>query len=138
MPTLKTIGLLIPFMLALDYLWIGVLMKGFYLRELGEITRRNGDTLTPRWGAAILVYLLIPAGLLLFVRPLIVSQPSVVNAFLRGALFGAVLYGVYDLTNLAILEKWSLRVTIVDIIWGTVLCGLSAVAMQTFDRWWTP
>ena len=34
----------------------------------------------------------------------------------------------YDLTNYATLKVWSLKVTILDMIWGTVLTGLAAAA----------
>jgi len=39
---------------------------------------------------------------------------------LFGALFGLITYATYDLTNLATLKNWSLAVTVVDLIWGTV------------------
>jgi uncharacterized membrane protein len=46
-----------------------------------------------------------------------------------------VVYGVYDLTNLAVLEEWSLRMTVADMIWGSVLSGAVAVVMQAAARW---
>jgi uncharacterized membrane protein len=55
-----------------------------------------------------------------------------------GSVFGLVLYGVYDLTNRAILEKWSLRMTVADILWGMLLCGTTALIMQVADRWLKP
>ena len=45
------------------------------------------------------------------------------SAFLNGALFGLVLYGVYDFTNLATISTWTPEFAISDMIWGTVLCG---------------
>ena len=66
---LKIFGLLAPCVLAVDLLWLGVVAKGFYAQEMGDLLRKNGETLAPRWGAALLVYLLIPAGVVLFVRP---------------------------------------------------------------------
>ena len=38
-----------------------------------------------------------------------------------GAIFGLVAYGTYDLTNLATIKGWSLKVTIIDLIWGGIL-----------------
>lgn len=46
-----------------------------------------------------------------------------------------MLYGVYDLTNLAILEKWTLRMTLADIAWGSILCGAISSFMWLVDRW---
>jgi uncharacterized membrane protein len=37
------------------------------------------------------------------------------------ALFGLITYGTYDLTNLATLKDWPALLSIVDMLWGTVL-----------------
>ena len=67
----KLFAIVLPIFLLIDLLWLGLVMNRFYSHELGELARRQGAALAPRWGAAILVYLLIPAGLVLFVRPLV-------------------------------------------------------------------
>lgn len=127
-----------PICLLIDLLWLGIVMKGFYSQELGELARRQGASLAPRWGAALLVYLLIPGGIVLFVRPLLGVNCSGWQAFSWGALFGLVLYGVYDLTNLAVLDKWTMRLAIADMLWGCVLCGATSAIMRLVDRWLTP
>jgi uncharacterized membrane protein len=43
------------------------------------------------------------------------------KAALLGALFGLVAYGTYDLSNLATLKGWSIEVTLVDMVWGSLL-----------------
>ncbi len=135
MKTITLFLILLPIFLLIDLFWLGVIMKSFYAAELGDLARRQGTALAPRWGAAILVYLLIPAGVVLFVRPLLGETSSLLQTFGWGAIFGLVLYGVYDLTNLAILDKWTLRMTIADIIWGGVLCGTTSVIMRFLERW---
>jgi uncharacterized membrane protein len=50
-----------------------------------------------------------------------------VRALLFGALFGLITYATYDLTNLATLKDWPLVVTVVDLIWGTVLAASVSV-----------
>jgi uncharacterized membrane protein len=47
-------------------------------------------------------------------------------AALYGALFGFFAYATYDLTNFATMKVWTLRVTVVDIGWGTVLTAMAA------------
>ena len=135
MHSLKLFALLAPIILAVDLLWIGVLMKGFYLRELADIARREGAGLAPRWGAVVVVYLIIPLGLILFVRPLAGDDGRLLPALYRGAVFGLIMYGVYDFTNLATLEKWTLRMALVDVAWGATLCGSMSVVMILIDRW---
>lgn len=130
--------ILIPIVLAIDLVWLGVVMKNFYAQEMGELMRRNGDAFAPRWVAAMLVYLLIPAGLVLFVRPQLGDHAVAWQALAWGAAFGIVVYGVYDLTNLAVLEKWTVKLTIVDMAWGGVLCGVSSLLMHLVDRWLKP
>ena len=49
------------------------------------------------------------------------------TALLNGGLIGLISYGTYDLTNLASIRDWPLKVTIVDLIWGTVLSATIAV-----------
>ena len=42
-------------------------------------------------------------------------------ALLTGLFFGLVSYSSYDLTNLATLEGWPLKVTVIDLIWGSTM-----------------
>ncbi len=137
MQTCKLLAIVAPIVLAIDLLWLGVVMKGFYSQELGELARRQAGALAPRWGAALLVYILIPGGLVLFVRPLLGANATPWQAVGWGAAFGLVLYGVYDLTNLSVLDKWTLRLTLADMAWGCVLCGASSALMRIVDRWLT-
>ncbi len=133
----KVFAIVLPIFLLIDLIWLGVVMNDFYSHELGELARRQGTALAPRWGAAVLVYLLIPGGLVLFVRPLLGMNATAWQAIGWGALYGLVLYGVYDLTNLAVLEKWTVRMTLADIAWGCVLCGTISAVMRFADGWLT-
>lgn len=131
----KLLLMVLPVFIVLDLLWISAVMRGFYDQEIGDLGRRRAGALAPCWGAALLVYLLIPSGLVLFVRRLL-SGATPAAAFGLGAVFGLVVYGVYDLTNLAVLERWSLRLTLYDVTWGCALCGLVTVAMCAMESWW--
>jgi uncharacterized membrane protein len=129
----KMFAIVLPIFLVLDFLWLGVLMKGFYNQELGDLARRQDGALAPRWPAAILVYVLIPAGVVFFVRPMLGAGVSLGQSFALGAAFGCVVYGVYDLTNLAVIDKWTVRMTAIDIAWGSLICGLIAIVMKLVD-----
>jgi uncharacterized membrane protein len=131
MTTLKLFAATVVVFLAMDALWLGVLMKGFYSAELGDLARRENGGLAPRWAPAILVYVLIPLGIVLFVRP--AAGPSPVSAAAWGAVYGFIGYGIYDLTNRAVLERWSLRMTLVDLAWGSALCGFCAFVMRLVE-----
>ncbi len=64
---------------------------------------------------------------MVFVIAPAVEKDSWVRALMLGALFGLITYATYDLTNLATLKDWPLALTVVDLIWGTILAGSVSV-----------
>ena len=114
----------------IDMVWLGVVAKDFYRRHLGTM-------LSPKvnWGAAILFYLLFIAGLLIFVIRPALAHGALLSALPLGALFGLISYATYDLSNLATLKDWPLIVTVVDLVWGTILGGLVSLISTLLGRW---
>ncbi len=45
-----------------------------------------------------------------------------------GAVLGLAAYGTYDITNLAVLKGWPVIVTVVDMVWGTLVTAACAAA----------
>jgi uncharacterized membrane protein len=43
-----------------------------------------------------------------------------------GAAVGLLAYGTYDLTNLAVIEGYTLRIALIDLAWGTFLTAITA------------
>ena len=85
---------------------------------------------SPNWLPAIIFYFLFIAGILVFVVVPGLATNSLKTTLLRAALFGLITYATYDLTNLATVKDWPVLVTIVDMIWGTVLS--TAVSFVSF------
>jgi len=106
----------------IDMIWLGLVARKFYREQLGFIMLDKIN-----WPAAILFYLLFIAGLVYFVIRPALGQDCWFNAFLNGAFFGLICYATYDLSNLATLKNWPLKVTIADLIWGSVLCGVLSI-----------
>jgi uncharacterized membrane protein len=100
----------------IDMIWLGLVARGLYRKFLGFLLSP-----TPNWIAAILFYLLWVAGLLIFVVVPGLQAGSVKKVLLLGALFGFLTYATYDLTNQATVKDWPLAVTVVDLLWGTIL-----------------
>jgi uncharacterized membrane protein len=123
MPTLTGFGASLLAFIVLDGIWLGVVMKNFYVTQLQAIGRIVDGSLMPVWPVAVLVYPLLALGIDVFVLP---RAQAMQQAGLLGALFGLVVYGVYDLTNYATLAGWPAIVTVVDIAWGTTACAASA------------
>jgi uncharacterized membrane protein len=107
--------------IALDMVWLNVVAPAFYRAAIGHLLagRFNG-------GAAIAFYILYVAGLAAFALKPGFEAHSLVAACLWGTAFGLVAYATYDLTNMATLKDWPLRLTVVDMVWGAVASGIAS------------
>ena len=115
--------------IAIDYLWVGVFMHKFYDTALGNLARRVDGVMTAHVPSVIAVYIALAIGITYFV---IQPNPnaSLFQIALIGALLGFVVYGVYDFTNYAVLSNYGVKLLIIDIIWGTFLCGFISVLVK--------
>lgn len=102
--------------LSLDLPMILSINKKMYQTQLKKINRSKKISKRRMLLSAGITYLLLALGIYYFG----VKQNSVVN----GAVFGLVVYGVYNFTNLATISKYDSKVSVVDTAWGTILCAL--------------
>jgi len=116
--------------LAIDAVWLIVVARGFYRRQLGFLLADQ-----PNWWAAVLFYLLFVGGLLVFAIVPGLQAGSLRRALLLGALFGLVAYATYDLTNLATVKNWPWIVTLVDMAWGAFLAASVSCLGYLAARW---
>lgn len=133
--TLMIYLLCLPFTLLLDYLWLARLMQRFYVTQLGPYARVRGTTIMPVYWAAAIVYLLLPLGIVLFALPRVDPAHLAVSSLAWGGMFGLVVYGVYDMTNMATLERWPVRMVWIDICWGSFLCGVTTFFAALVRQW---
>ena len=119
---LKLYLITLPVFFIIDMIWLGLVAKNFYAKHIGFLMKANIN-----WTAAIIFYLIFIVGLIIFVIMPALEKNSWVTALLLGALFGLISYATYDLTNLATIKDWPLLVTIIDLIWGTVLAASVSV-----------
>jgi uncharacterized membrane protein len=117
--------------LVLDALWLGVVARGFYREQLGDLMRPD-----VRWGAALLFYLLFIAAVLVFVVLPALERGSLAYAIGMGAFFGLVAYATYDLTNLAVLRGFPAKVAVVDMAWGAAVTAATSGAAFLVGRQW--
>ncbi len=109
--------------IVLDGLWLGLVMKEFYRRQLAPIARMADGGMAPVWSVVWMIYLLLGLGVGVLVVP---RAQSVGSAAALGAVLGLVVYGVYDLTNYSTLAAWPAAVTVADIAWGTFATALAS------------
>lgn len=107
----------------IDGVWLSVIANKLYRSQLGSLLLDK-----PNLPAAVAFYLIFLFGLVVFVINPAVNSGDWKMALGLGALFGFVTYATYDLTNLATLKGYPLTITIVDMLWGTVLTASVSVA----------
>lgn len=114
---------------ALDLTWLGVVAKGFYKAQMGHLMRP--DT---QWLPAVLFYLIYVAAIIvLCVKPGL-ERESMGRAVAMGAVFGLAAYAAFDLTSLALLKDFPLKVALVDLAWGTSLTAAVSGASYAIGR----
>ena len=109
----------------LDMIWLGIIAKNIYAQNIGFLLRKSGDGMAPIWWAASLVYVCIGLGIVYFVLP--GAQGNYIQGLAGGVILGLVTYGIYDFTNYSLFANWPWKITLIDFVWGMVLCGLSSL-----------
>jgi uncharacterized membrane protein len=108
----------------IDSVWLRTMYARLYKPEIGSMMYEGGFRLWP----AVIFYLLYILGMMIFAVGPALQSGKWQTTLVWGALFGFFCYMTYDLTNFATLKVWSVKVTVLDIIWGTVLTGSASLA----------
>ncbi len=105
--------------LIIDLIWLNLIAKNLYQKEIGSLLLKN-----PNLIPALIFYLLFIVALLILVLIPGINSYTLTKTLLLGAVFGFITYATYDLTNLATLDGWSIKMTIIDLIWGASVTTL--------------
>lgn len=108
-------------MLVLDSIYLNITRK-FWGNVVSNI---QNSPLILRYLPAALVYALLTIGLSYFV---IQRGAKIEEAFL----FGVIVYGIYELTNRAILDNWPMEAVIIDTLWGGVAMAATTYLVKRF------
>jgi uncharacterized membrane protein len=109
--------------LALDAIWLSFSASLLYRPLLGSLLRED-FLLAP----AGLFYLIYTIGIVVFAIWPALPSGRATAAGLRGLFLGLFGYSVYDLTNQATLREWPVAVTLADLLWGSLLTAVAAIA----------
>lgn len=109
------------------WLWFA---KSFYSGQFNSFSK-DGQLRIRSNVAVVIVYPLLLLGFwLLVLNEKRKNGGPVLNttgfAFLKGAVFGATVYGVYNLTNKATLPGYTWLMTAVDTSWGATVFGVAS------------
>jgi uncharacterized membrane protein len=126
----KLYALTVPIFFAVDIIWLGLVAKKFYRNHLGFILGPEVN-----WTAAFCFYMMYIAGILIFAVVPALEKESLSKALLWGGLYGFFTYATYDLTNMATIKDWPLKVVLVDILWGVFLCCIVASSSFLIGKW---
>lgn len=124
--TLKLFIFAVFIFIITDMIWLGFIAKNLYFEQYAQWLRLENGQLKPLWWPILIVYLLLALSIVVFIIPL--AQSSFIYAALYGALMGAIIYGVYDFTCIAIFKDFPIFMAFIDWGWGTTLCAWSAIA----------
>ena len=122
-------------LILLDILWIVFYMKNKY-DDIGVRLGVSGEQYPAlvRVLLSVLIYALLSYAMLVFV--LQNSELDIKESALYGAILGLAVYGVFDMTNMIFLGPsfpWTVALT--DVVWGTLLIGISCAVGKTFAQW---
>lgn len=102
-----------------DLVWLVKVAPKLYRKYIGHLMSNRVNI-----AAAAFFYVVFIVGLVYFVIGPHINNPLM--AFLSGAMFGLVTYATYDLTNLATLKAWPITITVIDLIWGTLVTAVTS------------
>ena len=118
MELLLNFAFALVYLLVLDLVFIGLVLRRFFGPMVSEI---QGDELRLRWAPAIVCYVFIAFGLAYFAVGQVKDESPVVGSLQWGFVWGAVVYAIFDLTNLSMFSKYKYSVAGLDILWGGML-----------------
>jgi uncharacterized membrane protein len=127
---MKTYLITFVVFMGIDLIWLGLIAKNLYKNYIGFLMKSS-----PNWIAAIAFYMIFIFGMVYFVINPALNAGDMKQVIINGLLFGFITYATYDLTNLATLENWPVKLTIIDLIWGTSLGGsVSLISFLILNR----
>ena len=93
----------------------------------------SGKTYTKRYYSAVIVYLALALGIVFLALPRMrkdTVKNRVKDAILYGGIFGLTSYATFDFTMHFMFEDWDLGVSIMDSVWGGILCSIVAFVVS--------
>lgn len=108
----------------IDAIWHLGIFKRAYSEGIRPLARMSGDKMAFNAFAGILSQVLVVT-CIVFLVIYNVQKVNYLEAALIGAIAGILAITVYGITNYALFKDWSLKLTVLEVIWGPILGGSS-------------
>ena len=116
----------------IDAIWHLGIFKKAYSEGIKPLARMSGDKMAINPIAGILAQVLVLT-CIVFLVLYKVQKVNYQEAMLIGAVAGILAITVYGLTNYALFKDWSLKLTVLEVIWGPIL-GASSGAFVVWAK----
>jgi uncharacterized membrane protein len=121
-------------MVVADAVMLSAVIRPIFEREMPGLLAENPD-----WAAALVFYLVYPAGVVRFAampawRRATTARAALGAAAREGALLGGFAYATFELTGMAVIAGWTWTVVVADIAWGGLLTAAVAAAAVAGTR----
>lgn len=114
-----------------DFIWLKTMFPILYSPNISHLLAG-----TPKLIPAALFYIMYSIALtVLIILPALSQNYSLSKIFMLAAVLGMICYATYDLTNHATLRDWPVIITVIDIVWGTVLTGTVALIVYSITKY---
>jgi len=122
--------------IVLDFIWLGNVINGFIAKSFeGLVAIENGE-MKLNLAAWFFTWAIIVVLVYVFILKSGFAT-SYKSAAIYGWILGALVYAIYDFTNLTFLKGYSFQFAMVDIAWGTFLLAVVSMIMFGVDRYLT-
>lgn len=132
-PILKILILMSIIFILVDIIVLSILSEQWN----NVIKKIQNKPLKVNYKYAFLTYVFLVFGLYYFVYKNINIKSWKYDAIVKGFIFGAVVYGVFDLTNLSIFTNYDVSIAIIDTLWGgtlsAIVCGTTYYLLNIND-----
>jgi uncharacterized membrane protein len=118
---------------AVDFMW-HILIWG---KNYGDGINKVGNVVEGKLQANAVTGLLsqvLVVGSIMFLVLYKNSELNYVDGMLRGAAGGILAISVYGLVNHSLIKNWGIDITILEVVWGPIIGGLSGLFITWITR----
>lgn len=108
--------------LLVDVFWHVFIAPKLFREQIGHLMGNKAKIY-----AALFFYLINAAAILIFVINPSIERQNIIYALKYGGFLGFSMYSTYNFTNLAILKNWPIKLTLLDLAWGTFSTATTSI-----------